>query len=193
MEKMGEDVSTDNTLSNNLDGQKWEDHFKNLFTKIEGGIDTTMNKINTPINQALNEEFKMEEMTAVIKELKNKKAVGPDSIANEFLKLAPNDILKLILDFLNLNLKNGITCSKWCIDLISVIHKDGPKDDPNNYRGICIMNTLLKVLCSILNNRLTLYCSKNQLINSEQIGFQKNSRTADHILTLKTIVNITIT
>ena len=58
-----------------------------------------------------------------------------------------------------------------------------------NYTGICIMNTLLKVLCSLLNSRLTLYCSKYNLINYEQIGFQKGNRTSDHILTLKAIVN----
>ena len=46
----------------------------------------------------------MDELKGVIKELKNKKAHGPD-IANEFLKLAHVNILKLILDFLNLNLK----------------------------------------------------------------------------------------
>ena len=51
------------------------------------------------------------------------------------------------------------------------------------------MNALLKVLCTLMNNRLTTFCLNNNLINREQIGFQKNSRTSDHILTLKTIVN----
>ena len=51
------------------------------------------------------------------------------------------------------------------------------------------MNTLLKVLCTILNNRLITYSSNNHLINKEQIGFQKHSRTSDHILTLKALVN----
>ena len=97
--------------------------------------------------------------------------------------------MKLILDFLNLNIEKGMTCSEWCFDLISLIHKEEPKNDPNNYRGICIMNTLLKVLCIFLNNRLTTYCVDCKLINPEQIGFQKNNGTSDHILTLKAVVN----
>ena len=131
----------------------------------------------------------MEELKSAVKELKKKKAVGPDSISNELLKLASDDIMKLILDFLNLNIEKGMTCSEWCFDLISLIHKEGPKNNPNNYRGICIMNTLLNVLCILLNNRLTTYCVDRKLINPEQIGFQKNNRKSDHILTLKAVVN----
>ena len=82
-----------------------------------------------------------------------------------------------------------MVCSKWCYDLIALIHKEGIKDDPNNYRGICIMNALLKILCTLLNNRLTTFCLNNNLIGREQIGFQKNNRTTDHILTLKALVN----
>ena len=99
--KMGEDVIEKNSLPKNLDGQKWENHFKNLFTKIDGDIDKIEEKSEAPINQILNDKFKMAELKATIKELKNKKAVGPDSIANEFLKLAPDNLVKLILDFLN--------------------------------------------------------------------------------------------
>ena len=51
------------------------------------------------------------------------------------------------------------------------------------------MNTLLKVLCTLLNDKLNKYCHEKQLISHEQIGFQKNNRTSDHILTLKAVVN----
>ena len=57
----------------------------------------------------------------------------------------------------------------------------------------CIMNSLLKLLCSLINERLTLYCNTHNRINKEQIGFQKNSRTSDHILTLKAIINKYVT
>ena len=53
----------------------------------------------------------MEELKSTVKELKEKKAVGPNSISNELLKLASDD-MKLILDFLNLNIEKGMTCSE---------------------------------------------------------------------------------
>ena len=55
------------------------------------------------------------------------------------------------------------------------------------------MNTLLKKLCTLLNNRLITHCSTHNLINKDQIGFQQNNRTSDHILTLKSIVNKYVT
>ena len=185
----GEDIKVSNQFPENLDGQIWENHFKLLFKKIDGDIDTLMKKENLPIDQTLNSKFKLDELKLTIKGLKNNKATGTDRIANEFLKLAPDNLLKIYLDYINLNLEKSTTCTEWCQGIISLIHKDGTKEDPNNFRGICIMNTLLKIICTLLNNRLTNFCAKNKLINEEQIGFQKNNRTSDHIATLKTIVN----
>ena len=52
---------------------------------------------------------------------------------------------------------------------------------------------LLKILCSLLNGRVQTHCSENGLINKNQIGFQKDCRTSDHILTLKTLVKKYVT
>ena len=51
------------------------------------------------------------------------------------------------------------------------------------------MNSLLKLLCSIMNDRICKHIEENNLIKVEQIGFQKKNRTTDHILTLKAIIN----
>ena len=45
----------------------------------------------------------------------------------------------------------------------------------------------------MLNDRLTAYSQSHDLINKEQIGFRKNARTADHILTLTALVNKYVT
>lgn len=189
--KTGENKQKPNHSS--LDGAKCEEHFKSLFSKIDKDIDKVLKKVAHPTNVFLNQDFTLEELKKVIKRLINKKSVGPDSIANEFLKAAPPALLNILLKYINLNLKKGMTCSTWCLDLITLIHKDGAKDDPNNYRGICIMNALLKVLCTLLNNRLNDFCDDRQLINKVQIGFKKLCRTSDHIFTLKTVVNKYVT
>ena len=61
--------------------------------------------------------------------------------------------------------------------------------DPGNYRGICVANAMLKLLCIILNNRLTNYSIDKNIVHPNQIGFQRNCRTTDHIFTLKTLIN----
>ena len=128
----------------------------------------------------------MGEVIHSCKQLKNGKSVGPDRIPNEFIKNAPGNVLKLIMKFFNLNLEKGAVASSWCLDFVSPIHKEGPLDDPANYRGLVIMNSLLKLLCNILHNRLVQYCEDNKILNKEQIGFCRNTRTSDHILTKDT-------
>ena len=81
----------------------------------------------------------------------------------------------------------------WCFDVISPIHKDGPINDPKNYRGICISSALLKIVCSLLSNRIKDKCQKHKLINENQIGFKSKHRTSDHLLTLKSIVKKYVT
>ena len=109
-----------------------------------------------PISHELNKTFTMAELQNTIKNMQNRKAVGQDGISNEFLKHAPEDLLDAILKLLNLNIKNGIASTDLCLDLISPINKEGPKENPSNYKGICIMNSLPKVLWSLMNDRLVL-------------------------------------
>ena len=94
----------------------------------------------------------------------------------------------------------GHVPKEWCCGLITPIYKKGSKLDPDNYRGNCVMNALLKVLCLIMNQRLQAFLTKNNerlqafltknnTIDRAQIGFMPKSRTTDHIFTLKTLCN----
>ena len=96
--EFGEDIINNPSLETQK-GQPWEDHFKNLFMKKEGDIDSIMPKNNPHINESLNEKFKMEELKNTIKKLKNKKAVGVDKIDNEFLKTAPDNLVSIFFRF----------------------------------------------------------------------------------------------
>ena len=51
------------------------------------------------------------------------------------------------------------------------------------------MNSLLKVLCLIMNQRLQVFLTNNNIIDRAQIGFIPKSRTTDHIFTLRTPCN----
>ena len=74
--QMGEDLINHNSLPENVDGQQWENHFKNLYTRIDDDIDEVMKKSDIPVNQVLNEKFNMEELKSTVKELKRKKQLA---------------------------------------------------------------------------------------------------------------------
>jgi len=114
-------------------------------------------------------------------------------VSNEMLKDCPEIIFNLLFKFMNLCLEKSLIPNSWSNDLISLLHKDGSKFDPSNYRGICVSSALLKVLCLLLNHRVQTHCSEQGLIDKNQIGFQKNCRTSDHLLTLKALVKKYVT
>ena len=60
---------------------------------------------------------------------------------------------------------------EWNNNVVVPIFKKGDKLDPNNYRGITLINTLLKVLAKILAARLQTLCTLHNVIIPEQSGF----------------------
>ena len=63
------------------------------------------------------------------------------------------------------------------------IHKDGPKLDTSNYRGITLISCLGKLFMSILNNRLSFFAVENGLLSPAQLGFVTKNRCSDaHII-----------
>ena len=71
--------------------------------------------------------------------------------------------------------------------LLVVIHKAGkPKDDPNNYRCVNLMDVVLKILSRILNKRLFKLLDKNGT-KYQFGGTPKGCR--DRIFTLKTLLH----
>ena len=58
------------------------------------------------------------------------------------------------------------------------------KENPSNYRGITLSNSLGKLFNTILYNRLTTKLQNANILFPAQAGFFKDHRTSDHIFTL---------
>ena len=111
---------------------------------------------------------------------KRGKAAGRDRIKAEFLKAAPRATRELLLKLLNLIFRTNVVPKSWCIGILNLIHKEGSKDDPDNYRGICIGSVLSKTLSTMMNVRLTKFVSERDILHKEQIGFTENNCAPDH-------------
>ena len=106
---------------------------------------------------------------------------------------SPPIVLDLLFNFINLCVDKSLVPQEWCYDIINPIYKDGDMHDPNNYRGICISSALLKIVCTLLKEKIEIFCVKREIIDKNQIGFKKGHRTSDHLLTLKTVVKKYVT
>ena len=131
-------------------------------------------------------EITEREISQAAKKLKNKKSPFVVKIRNEMIKASLEPLMPI---FFNLILQSEKMPDVWCQGLITPIYKSGDKSDPTNYRGICVSSWLEKLLCPILNRRLCLYFEENKILHNSQIGFLPENRTADHVFTLRTLID----
>ena len=151
--------------------------------------DYVANESNWQIFNDLSFKISNEEITKAINNLKNGKACGIDLISNEMLKASSSLLLPTLNNFFNMILISGHYPSAWSCSWLRPLHKGGDRTDSNRYRGISIMSCMGKLFCSILNNRLVAFISKNELGNKCQIGYEKGCRASDHMLAVKTLID----
>ncbi len=174
---------------------EWELYFKYLnkekFCKMQQM--EVMTKLITEEKEVIFNEtdFKItqHEISKCIKKLKNKKSSGIDRIIPEMLKYSQHILLPNIEKLFNYILTTGKYPDKWLCGYIIPIHKKGELTDPCNYRGITIISCLGKLFNMIINERLLAFFKSKNIIGNSQIGFNKGSRTTDHIFVLHTLIN----
>ena len=122
-----------------------------------------------------------EEVTSIIRNLKNKKGS---------LEEIPVTILKKITDLvspiLSMLFNQSVSSSSFPDVLktakIVPIYKAGPKTDKNNYRPIALLPTISKIFEKLIHKRVSSFLTKFKLLYSDQYGFQSKKSTTDAIL-----------
>ena len=123
-----------------------------------------------------------------LKDLKNNKTTSLDQISNEMLKTGGLILSNSVLFLFNQILKVGFYPNLWKSDILSPIHKSNEKNDPDNFRGISLASCFGKLFTKLLRNRLQEFCDKNCIIDSCQGSGRKNTRTADHLMVIKFLI-----
>lgn len=192
------DLDKRNTV-NPISPQEWVQHFTNLFISASNQHHSnTQNSMDDYVNQnidgvfnELNFHITQAEITKAISGLKLGKASGLDQISNEMLKAGSTALTPVLHKLFNQILTQSNFPASWRYNTLTPLHKKGDPHIPANYRGIALCSNLCKLFCSVMHNRLTQFVDQNQLIPPNQIGYKKGARTADHVLTLKTIIDKT--
>ena len=99
------------------------------------------------------------EITKATATLKNNKSPGPDGVIYECLKNYTLIYHKVVTLF-NEILSSGIFPEGWKLGHILPIHKKGPINEVNNYRGITLLNCFAKLFSKVMNHRLCSWAEK---------------------------------
>ena len=134
-------------LNPNISDSKWHDHFKSLlfffFPENQNlGPENADDIIVDDTTDILNEEITLDEIISSIKTLKTSKSAGPDSLSAEFYKSACPEIAQILKDLFNSILDTSVSPKSFGETVLRPIHKSGPTSDPNNFRGIALVNSM---------------------------------------------------
>lgn len=133
----------------------------------------------------------MDEMQTTIKNLKNKKAPGPDNITAGILKIITTNRLFLdqMTNVMNNYVKTGTFPNIWKTAKLIFLEKPQKQpNDPPSYRPICLVNVLGKVLERLIKDRLEAELDNKNIIHPNQHGFQKGKSTLSALTAIKDIV-----
>ena len=115
--------------------------------------------------------------------LKPGKSTGINGISNEMISSLLTKYPDIIIKLFNSIVQSSEFIPKWVLGAIVPIHKKGSKSDPSNYRGLTLMSYLGKLFLTILNNRLTQFVKKKNILSDKQLGVVAGNRTSDaHII-----------
>jgi sorting nexin-29 len=123
-----------------------------------------------------------EEVEMAVQKLKKHKAPGMDNVPAELLKYGGNEIIIHLHTIIKEILLTEKMPTDWNLSIICPIHKTGDLMECSNYRGVSLLNTAYKMLCTILFTRIPPFAEN--IIENYQSGFRKNSSTVNQMFTL---------
>jgi hypothetical protein len=169
------------SLKNEIEQKKeWVRHFSELLNrKTKDPVEADL-----PLHIAHNLEIKtdpfvMEELNAVLKNMKEGKAPGSDNITLEAIKKGGVKLKENILMICNKVLETGETPESWREGIIIPIPKKGNLRLASNYRGITLLPIPMKIYNKLLLNRIEPKITPT--LRPNQAGFLKNRGTIEHI------------
>ncbi len=128
-----------------------------------------------------------EEVKEAIKTAKMNKAMDLYRVSNELIVHGGDELANTLLLLFNVIYKYAVWPVSLELGKIVPLHKDGPKDKVDNYRGITILPNISKIFERIIYNRLVSMAEEHRLISDEQGGFRAHRSATDQIVILHEI------
>jgi hypothetical protein len=167
--------------------------FNNFFVQVAEMLTNSNNCLNykalkyLPIsNKIVNNRFSFRKVTKyevieVTKNLKSKTSQDLWYISTKLLKTVIVDIAEHLAIIFNRCLESGDFPDLLKMARVIPIFKKGERSDLNNYRPISVLPVFSKIFEKIVTKQLTTFLVSNNILHTQQFGFQKGKGTRDGI------------
>ena len=127
-------------------------------------------------------EISSETVYQTLKDMKSRKAAGPDNISAKLLKDSVSVTLPLLTKIFNLSLSEGVFPDDWKNAQVSPIYKSGDKEECGNYRPISVLSVVSKLFEKLVYKQIYSYLDENNVLTSFQSGFRKGHSISTSLL-----------
>ena len=145
----------------NISQTEWKNYFQALFTAVDDNEIPEALEIEEPDDEIeyliFNSEITNDEILNAVKSLKIGISPGPDGLFAELFKQSIDVILPLLSSLFNRLFSSGMFQESWSKSVIIPLYKKGDVNNPENFRGISLLDVIGKIYTSILNRRITFY------------------------------------
>ena len=155
--------------------QRVTTHYQQFFN--QEGIDapTPFDGIPRPLANRITPE----ETANAKAQLSNQRCPGTDEVPGELLKYGGRAIDENLAQMFNTIFETHQSIPELCEGLLIVLNKPGKQPQIKNTRPIQVLNSIRKILSTVLFNRIDDYIDK--FLDQQQSGFRKHRSTADII------------
>lgn len=181
----------DETGKNVTDPEKmaciFNDFFRNIAQKITGNLNIHagnclkyLDMLNKPLTTITFYPLCFKELKKIVTNMKQKPTLDIYDMSTKTLRniLLNNDsLLELVLIVVNSCLAEGIFPDVLKTGKVIPLLKKGDGTDLSNYRPICILPTLSKILEAVIKSRIVAYFEDNNLFTIAQFGFRRGRST----------------
>lgn len=149
----------------------WVQHFKAQWSLPEGAVPSLEYRGPLVTNETMDRLFTLEELKIALAKAKINKAPGPDQIAYEFYKSAPDSFLLNLLALFNRAYELSAVPASFGESIVYPLFKKGNLNLVSDYRGLSFINCSAKLYCALLLARLEIHFDSERILNENQCGF----------------------
>lgn len=171
----------------NISADQWVSYFSDLFCVLVDDSGVGLCEGPSIGDEILEREITREELAKVIRGAKAGKSGGIDGVPIEIWKNCES-LWGVLARLLNTIYSEAVYPEAWRTGIITPIHKKGPIDDPNNYRGITLLPSIAKLLSAILASRIQQWGDARRIVLETQTGFRKGKSTVDNIFVMDSVL-----
>ncbi|OLY78617.1 RNA-directed DNA polymerase from mobile element jockey [Smittium mucronatum] len=182
-----------------LKSEVWASHFEELAKDTSGNSRNHIKWVNMMPNikgyyQECDLEIEWEDIKKALNNTPSNKAPGVDGIPSEVWKtvqdeeIPTSNLAKLLYKVVKRIWNMAYIPEKLNTSIVVPIPKKGDLRDPNNYRGISLIPTLVKIVAKVAASKLSFLDLKYNILVKEQAGFRSREECVAQATVLYEIV-----